>query len=145
MRTKSTLIIAVGLLLLLLSISNAWAGTATLSWAAPTTDVTGTPLTNLAGYKVYYGTASATYTQVVDVGLTSTPATPTYVVTNLADGNTFYFTVTAYSSSANESGFSGEASKIFSGGTTTTVRPTTTTTTTTTTTSINSSRLIIIE
>jgi ABC-type glycerol-3-phosphate transport system substrate-binding protein len=30
---------------------------ATLTWDAPTTNVDGTPLTDLAGYKVYYGTS----------------------------------------------------------------------------------------
>jgi len=35
----------------------AFAGTATLTWTASTTGVDGTPLTNLAGYRIYYGTS----------------------------------------------------------------------------------------
>jgi hypothetical protein len=35
---------------------DAISGQATLSWDPPTTNVDGTPLTDLAGYKVYYGT-----------------------------------------------------------------------------------------
>lgn len=36
-------------------------GKATVSWDAPTTHADGTDLTDLAGYKVYYGTASRNY------------------------------------------------------------------------------------
>jgi ABC-type glycerol-3-phosphate transport system substrate-binding protein len=38
---------------------------ATLTWDAPTTNVDGTPLTDLAGYKVYYGTALGNYKVVI--------------------------------------------------------------------------------
>ncbi|MEW6586171.1 MAG: hypothetical protein AB1442_11250, partial [Nitrospirota bacterium] len=40
----------------------------TLSWQAPATNEDGTPLTDLAGCKVYYGTVSRNYTQSSDVG-----------------------------------------------------------------------------
>ncbi|GEM_PF-382678 len=83
----------------------AWAGTATLSWD-PNTE------SDLAGYKVYFGTVSSTYTQSVDVGLTTTPATPQYIVNNLIEGNTYFFAVKAYDTSGNESGYSNEVSKI---------------------------------
>lgn len=36
-------------------------GTLSLSWVAPTMNEDGTPLTDLAGYKVYYGPASGQY------------------------------------------------------------------------------------
>ncbi len=36
----------------------AFAGTITLAWDAPTTNTDGTPLTDLAGYKIYYGPTS---------------------------------------------------------------------------------------
>ena len=80
-------------------------GSATLSWNAPTTNTDGTPLTDLAGYKVHMGTSSGNYTTVVDIGNVMT-----YTVSNLAPG-TYYFVVTAYDSSSNESSFSNEASK----------------------------------
>ena len=80
-------------------------GSATLSWDAPTTYTDGTPLTDLAGYKVYMGTSSGNYTTVVDVGNVAT-----YVVSNLAP-DTYFFVVTAYDSASNESSFSNEASK----------------------------------
>ena len=104
---------------ILLSLSHpaVWAGEASLSWNPSTTNVDGTPATNIAGYKVYYGTASGTYTQAVDAGLTITPVTPTFTVTNLVTGNTYYFAVTAYDTFGVESSFSDEASK-FIGSTT---------------------------
>ena len=64
-----------------LNASSAFAGTATLSWDAPTTNADGTPLTDLAGYKVYYGTSSHTYSQNIDVSNVTT-----YTVNNLTDG-----------------------------------------------------------
>lgn len=83
----------------------ALAGDATLSWAAPTTYTNGTPLTDLAGYKVYYGTASGAYTQVIDAGKVTT-----YKVANLPN-STYYFAVTAYNAAMVESAYSNEVSK----------------------------------
>ena len=81
-----------------LGLSNAHSAQVTLAWN-PNTEPT------LAGYKVYYGTASGSYQTHLDVGLNAT-----YTVTNLQDGGTYYFAVTAYDSSANESGYSNEVS-----------------------------------
>lgn len=88
-----------------------YAGNAVLSWDPPTTNVDGTPLTDLAGYIVYYGTTPGNYNTMVDVGLTSTPSTPAYTVGNMIEGNAYYFAVTAYDASGNESGFSNEVFK----------------------------------
>ena len=60
---------------------------------------------NLAGYKVYVGTASSVYGTPVDVGLVTT-----FELINLTKGQTYYFAVTAYNS-AGESGDSNEVSK----------------------------------
>lgn len=49
-------------------------GTISLSWIAPTENTDGTPLTDLAGYKIYYGPASGQYDNEQDLnspGLTS--------------------------------------------------------------------------
>lgn len=73
--------------------------TATLSWA-PNTD------SDLAGYKVYMGTTSGLYGTPVDVGNVTT-----YTAGNLTAGTTYYFSVTAYDQSRNESLHSGEVSK----------------------------------
>ena len=42
----------------------------TLTWNAPTTNIDGSPLTDLAGYKVYHSQASGVYTDIdsKDVG-----------------------------------------------------------------------------
>jgi hypothetical protein len=78
---------------------------ATLSWIAPTTQADGTtPLTELTGYRVHYGTASGNYTSVIDAGNVAT-----CVVSNLTPG-TYYFAVTAYNSSG-DSDYSTEGSK----------------------------------
>jgi hypothetical protein len=78
---------------------------ATLNWTAPTTQADGsTPLAELSGYRVHYGTASRRYTVDVDVGNVTT-----CVVSNLVSG-TYYFAVTAYNSGG-ESDYSVEGSK----------------------------------
>jgi len=60
---------------------------------------------DLAGYRVYYGTASRTYGTPVNVGnVTSCP------LTGLSPGVTYYLAVTAYDTQNNESGFSNEVS-----------------------------------
>lgn len=78
------------------------AGRAVLTWEANTE-------ADLAGYKVYTGTASGEYGPPIDVGLTATPQSPTHTI-ELADG-TYYFAVTAYDDSGNESGYSNEVGK----------------------------------
>lgn len=81
-------------------------GSATLAWDAPDTNVDGTPLTNLGGFKVYYGTAPGSYTSVVTVGLNTSCE-----IGSLAQGKKYFFAVTAYDSYGNESGYSNEVSK----------------------------------
>jgi hypothetical protein len=61
---------------------------------------------NLAGYKVYIGTASGKYGSPLDVGNVTT-----YVANNLSAGNTYYFVVTSYNESGVESIPSNEVSK----------------------------------
>jgi hypothetical protein len=83
------------------------AGTSlTLGWVAPTENSNGTPITDLAGYKIHYGTASANYTKVVAV---SNPSLSRYVLDSLESG-TYFFAITAYNSKGIESTLSGEIS-----------------------------------
>lgn len=79
-------------------------GAVTLNWMPPTENTDGSPLTNLAGYDIHYGTASGDYTQTVAV---SNPGIATYVVDNLTPG-TYYFSVTAVNSEGAESPLSAE-------------------------------------
>jgi len=67
------------------------AGTATLSWNKPTLNINGTPLTNLAGYVVRYGTDSAALTSQISVG---SPNTSELQIGNLSPGN-WYFEIAA--------------------------------------------------
>jgi hypothetical protein len=59
-------------------------------------------------YKIYYGTASNTYTQVVNV---TNPGTTTITHTLNLPAGTYYFVVTDVDSSGQESDYSNEASK----------------------------------
>ena len=77
---------------------------AALSWSAPTENTDGTPLTNLAGYHIRYGTSAGDLSQTIDV---AEAAATGYVVSGLASG-TYYFSVSAY----NTSGLEGPASTI---------------------------------
>ena len=79
---------------------------AVLSWKAPTQNIDGSTLTNLAGYKIYYGNASRNYTQTVSVSGGSTVQR-----TVALSPGTWYFAVTALDSRGRESAFSGEVSK----------------------------------
>ncbi|HVY66824.1 MAG TPA: fibronectin type III domain-containing protein, partial [Gammaproteobacteria bacterium] len=80
-------------------------GSATLSWTPPTQNTDGSPL-DLAGYRVYWGTNrnNLSNSAAVDKGLA------TYVVMDLTPA-TWYFAVTALSSSGVESSRSNVASK----------------------------------
>ncbi len=60
---------------------------------------------DIAGYKVYQGTKPGGYGSPVDVG----PVT-SHSVENLQPGTTYYFSVTAYDTALNESGFAPEVS-----------------------------------
>lgn len=77
----------------------------TLSWDAPTTNIDGSPLTDLAGYKIYYGTSTGVYSNVLDVKNVTT-----YNITGLSPG-IYYFTLTAYNTSKQESDYTKEISK----------------------------------
>jgi hypothetical protein len=75
-----------------------------LAWSAPTENSDGTPLTDLKGYKIHYGTQSQNYTGSISV---DNPTVTTYLVESLPAG-TYYFAVTAYNSVGAESSLSDE-------------------------------------
>ena len=74
-------------------------GTVTLSWIPPTDNTNGTPITDLAGYHIHFGTAPDSLTKVID--LTGTNVT-TFEVSNLSPG-TYYFAISAYTAMGTES------------------------------------------
>jgi hypothetical protein len=59
---------------------------------------------DVAGYKIYYGTVSRVYSNVVDAGNTDT-----VTISGLVPGTTYYFAATTVDVLGNESGFSNEA------------------------------------
>jgi hypothetical protein len=73
-------------------------GTITLAW-----DSSNDP--NVAGYKIYYGTATGSYDHSIDVGNVTT-----HHLTGLTKGQTYYIVTTSYDTSNNESGYSNEVS-----------------------------------
>lgn len=93
-------------IILSLSPANLFAGEAVITWNAPVSNADGTPLTDLAGFKIYYGTISGIYTDNIDVGRVTTSR-----ISNLTDGLIYYFVVTAYDFAGNESGYSNEISR----------------------------------
>jgi hypothetical protein len=82
-------------------------GSATLSWVPPTQKLDGTPLTNLAGFKIRYGQSAAALDQVLDI---ASPVVSTAVVENLGVG-TWYFAIKAYTTDNVESDLSNLAQK----------------------------------
>lgn len=83
-------------------------GAATLHWTPPTQNTNGSTLTNLAGYRIYYGTSSSALTQTINI---SSAGITSYVISNLSRG-TYYFAITAYNSSGAESTRSTTVSKV---------------------------------
>jgi hypothetical protein len=83
-------------------------GGATLSWTAPTSNTDGSTLTNLAGYRIAYGTSASALTHTVQV---ANPSVTNYTIDNLSPG-TYYFAVRAYTSNGTESANSNVSSKV---------------------------------
>ena len=85
------------------SSSSISATTVVISWTAPTLNIDGSPLTDLAGYKIYYGPATNDYSEgSINVGLTTS-----YDTQALSAGY-YCFVVVAYDTSGNESTYSDE-------------------------------------
>jgi hypothetical protein len=74
-------------------------GSATLSWTPPTQNTDGSTLSNLAGFRIQYGSSPSALSQTIQV---ANPGIATYVVSGLSSG-TWYFSVKAYTSSGAES------------------------------------------
>ena len=82
-------------------------GAATLSWEAPTTYTNGAALTNLGGYRIYYGTSADNLSQTIQL---SGVGMQTYVIDNLG-GGTWFFAIKAITNNGLESALSDVVSK----------------------------------
>jgi Putative Ig domain len=81
----------------------------TLNWTPPTQNMDGSPITNLAGYKVMYGSSPGQYSQTLNVPVATLTSV---VIESLEAGRTWYFTVKSLNTSGVESDFSNEVSKL---------------------------------
>src|SRR3989449_4664248 len=106
--------LAVGGLLLVTAPGEA--GILDASWTAPTTNSDGSPLTDLASYSVYYGTAGSpcsgsSFFPVVSPTPSPSPnTTVSFRLTGLSAGTLYNVAVSAVDTSANESACSTAAS-----------------------------------
>jgi len=90
-------IIILSVLCFFLSAMNSFAWEITLEWDPPDKP------TEVTGYMVHYGTDSGAYSMSVDVGNTTS-----YTVSNLIDGETYYFSVVSYNATGEKSEYSNE-------------------------------------
>lgn len=80
-----------------------------LSWVAPFEREDNNPISpaEIAGYKIYYGTAQGNYTKSIDI---NNGATDNFTVENLASG-TYYFVITTRDNEGRESQYSSIVTK----------------------------------
>lgn len=79
----------------------------TASWARPTTNSDGSPLTDLAGYVINYGSSSGEYTESVVI---SNPATLSADL--LLSPGSYFFVIVSENSAGVQSKYSSERSKV---------------------------------
>jgi len=82
-----------------IAVKEATVRNADLSWTPPLVNTDGSTLTNLSGYKVYYGTSPDELTQVITVG---NAGLTRYVIDDLPSGK-WYFAVTSVAADGAES------------------------------------------
>ena len=82
-------------------------GSVSLSWTAPTENEDNSPLADLAGYMIHYGTRAGQYSNTIHV---DDPKATSYEVENLSSG-TYYFAMTAISTDGAESALSNMIAK----------------------------------
>jgi len=85
------------------STNNPPAGSVTLQWNAATSNLDGTVLSDLAGYRIYWGAASRAYTMLADVGKVTQS-----IVTGLTAQTACYLAVVSFNARGVESPFSVE-------------------------------------
>jgi Big-like domain-containing protein/HYDIN/CFA65/VesB family protein len=104
--------------ILLTKTAPASAGILDATWIAPTTNIDGSPLTDLSSYRVYYGPAPSPCPGPSLLSVASPTSSPTsnesvsLQLTGLATGSLYYVAVTALDTSGNESTCSPTASAV---------------------------------
>ena len=81
-------------------------GAVTVNWSTPTQNTNGTPLVNLAGFRIFYGTDPNNLSQSAQI---ANPGLTSYVLSNLAPG-TWYIGLSDYTASGVQSSLSNIAS-----------------------------------
>jgi hypothetical protein len=81
---------------------------AAFAWDEPVSEIDGSPIIGVGGYRIYYGTSPGVYTGSIDVG-----STPRFAIADFSaavpHGATYYISVTAYDADkTTESSFSNE-------------------------------------
>jgi len=89
------------------TVTQSTTGRASLSWQAPSERTDGTPLTDLAGFRIYYGKSSGDLRYVIEI---QDPGARSWVVENLTPG-TWFFAASAFDTQGVESSRSNAASK----------------------------------
>jgi hypothetical protein len=84
------------------------AADATVGWTAPSQNSDGSPLKDLAGFRILYGTDATHFGQAADV---NDPKATTYTLRNLTSGK-WYFGVVALNSQGLQSAVSSVTSKV---------------------------------
>jgi len=79
--------------------STASTGSATVDWTPPSANTNGTKLTDLAGFRIYYGTSQGNLSQMVQVASATKTST---TISSLAAG-VWYFSGVAYTTAGTES------------------------------------------
>jgi Putative Ig domain len=82
-----------------ITVSESRTGSALLTWTPPTLNTNGSALTNLAGYRIYYGNSANKLDRTQAV---ANPGLASYMIENLPSGP-WYFVVHAYNSAGAES------------------------------------------
>lgn len=82
-------------------------GTATLRWEVPTVNTNGSMLTNLGGYRIYYGRDASALSEMIDI---NHPGITSYIIERLTAG-TYYFALSAYNAAGVESAMKMVGSK----------------------------------
>jgi len=85
-------------------------GPAVLSWSRPTQNTDGSSLTNLAGYRVYYGQNSSQLGSQREI---TDPMATSISISGLASG-TWYFAISSFTSNGTESARAGPVSVTIS-------------------------------